>query len=271
MTNAGVVVDHAPVEVQKEKIGGQSIRKGGTVISLELFVPVSQCKMIGEGQRDLVDSLEHLNEFMSIGSDGSQVVHLGEVHVGSTDHVVGLFSKTLDGQTFKLSGKTTSAAELSELEVVLAILESLDLSIQTLLGGSQKFIVVVLKSEVYFVYDLQKIDLKLHGAEKRSADDDGELAVIEICMYVISQRMPETKEFHVVGFDEADASQIIQLLVIKGQSAKMIDLSVDFFKHLLGEYYAFVSAFEVIFSVKICVFVKDDLVHVELVKVCVKK
>ena len=73
-------------------------------------------------------------------------------------------------------------------------------------------------------------------------------------MHVVSQRMPETKEFNVVGLDEADASQVVQLFLIEGQSAEMIDLSVDLFKHLLGEDYAFVSAFEMIFPVKIGVF-----------------
>ena len=51
----------------------------------------------------------------------------------------------------------------------------------------------------------------------------------------------------------------------------MIDLCVDHFQHLGSESYALISAFEKVFAHKIGVLVEDDLVHIEFIKVCVKK
>ena len=52
---------------------------------------------------------------------------------------------------------------------------------------------------------------------------------------------------------------------------KIIDLSVYLIEHLLSEDNAFVSALEEIFPYKVGVLVKDDLVHIEFIQVCVKK
>ena len=90
-------------------------------------------------------------------------------------------------------------------------------------------------------------------------------------MHIVSQRMPQSEEFHVVGFDKADASKIVQFLLVEGQSAEMIYLCIDLIEHFLGEYYAFVTAFEMIFSVKVGMLVEDNLVHVEFIKVGIKK
>ena len=51
----------------------------------------------------------------------------------------------------------------------------------------------------------------------------------------------------------------------------MIDLRVDLFQHLGSESDALVSALEKVFAHKVCVFVEDDLIHIEFIKVCVKK
>ena len=122
------------VEVSQEKISGECIGKAGTVISLELSIPVVQREVIGICQRDGIDSLIHLHEFVSVGSDGSQVELLCKIYVGSTYAVLCLFCKSLDGKAFELGGQSASASKLGELEGVFAFLESLDLGVQLLLG-----------------------------------------------------------------------------------------------------------------------------------------
>ena len=83
--------------------------------------------------------------------------------------------------------------------------------------------------------------------------------------------MPQAEELDVVVLDEADASQVLQFIFFKLEGAKIIDLSVYLIEHLLSEDNAFVSALEEIFPYKVGVLVKDDLVHIEFIQVCVKK
>ena len=51
----------------------------------------------------------------------------------------------------------------------------------------------------------------------------------------------------------------------------MVDLLIDFLKHLLGKDDVLVSALEVIFAGEVGMLVEDDLIHIELVEVCIQQ
>ena len=103
--------------------------RGGSVVSFVLVVPVAECIVVGVRQGDLIDSLVHLDVLVSVGSDGSQVVHLGEVYVGCTYHVLGFLRQFPYGVFLELGGEPSAASKLCELECVLALVESFDLGV----------------------------------------------------------------------------------------------------------------------------------------------
>ncbi len=51
----------------------------------------------------------------------------------------------------------------------------------------------------------------------------------------------------------------------------MVDLSIDFLKHLRSENHAFVAAFKMILPNQIGVLMKNHLVHIELVEISIQQ
>jgi hypothetical protein len=51
----------------------------------------------------------------------------------------------------------------------------------------------------------------------------------------------------------------------------MVDLIIDLLNHLLSKYNVLIAALEIIFTAKISMLMENDLVHIELIKVCIKQ
>jgi hypothetical protein len=193
------------------------------------------------------------------------VLH-GEIHVGGTYAVLCFVAKTLNDHVLPLSGKSSPTAEFRKLEAILPVVEILDLPAQLFFGGFSQRLIVISHAEVYLVDDLQKIDLKLHGGEQRPVDHNGKLALLRSGNgNVIAERVPKAQKLHVVILQEANGTEIFQLVLLEAKLAKMIDLRVDLLHHFLGEDDALVSALEIIFPAKIGVLMEDHLIHIEFI------
>ena len=83
--------------------------------------------------------------------------------------------------------------------------------------------------------------------------------------------MPETEELYVVVFYKTNGTKIVELLLRKSQRTKMIYLGVDFFRHFRCKNDVFIAALEIILTAEIGMLVKDHLIHIEFVEVCVKQ
>jgi hypothetical protein len=193
------------------------------------------------------------------------VLH-GEIHVGGTYAVLCFVTKTLNDHVLPLSGKSSPTAEFRKLEAILPVVEILDLPAQLFFGGFSQRLIVISHAEVNLVDDLQKIDLKLHGREQRPVDHNGKLALLRSGNgNVIAERVPKAQKLHVVILQEANGTEIFQLVLLEAKLAKMIDLCVDLLHHFLGEDDALVSALEIIFPAKISVLMEDHLIHIEFI------
>ena len=95
MTDAGVVIDHRAIEIPEEQVGGQGIGQGCAVIAPIFVIPVTHRVMVGVGERDGIDALIHLDIFMGIGADRSEVILHRQIDVGSADAVLGLMCEDL--------------------------------------------------------------------------------------------------------------------------------------------------------------------------------
>ena len=205
VADAGEVVDHGPVEVQQEQVGGQRVGEGGAVVAPILVVPVLQGIVVGIAQRDGADALIHLDKFMGIGADGGQIVFHGKPDVGGAHQVVGLLGQTANHDLLPIPGEPSAAAEFCQREGVFAGVEVSDLLIQPLLRGFQQHVIVVLHPEVDLVDDLQQVNLKLHGGEQRTPHHHGQLALgAQLGLHVVADRMPEAEELHIVVLDKSD-------------------------------------------------------------------
>ena len=133
-------------------------------------------------------------------------------------------------------------------------------------------LIVKIHAEIDLVDDLQQIDLKLHGGEQRTLDDHGQLPVrAQIRGHILPDGMPQAQEFHIVTLDEADGTQIVQLLPGKAKGAQEIDLAVDLRQHLRGKADALIAALEVVFAVEIGMLVENDLIHIEFIQVGIQQ
>ena len=271
MANAVVVVDHRTVEVHKEEVGGDGVGEGGTVITVILVIPVAHRVVVGVGERVTVDALIHLHKLMRIGADGGEVVLHREIDVGGTGAALCFGRKPADNNVLPFAGESAAAAELCKGKGIGAVVQRFDLFVQLFFCRFQERIIIVRHAEVNFVDDLQEMDLELHRGEQRTFDNDGELAAFtQRCCDILPDGMPQTEKFYIVVFDEADGTQIVELILAESQGTEMVDLGVDLLEHFGCELHILVTAFKVVFSAQIGMFMEDDLIHIEFIQVGVE-
>ena len=272
MAHTGEVVDHGTVEIQQEQIRGDGIGQGGAVVALVLVVPVLHGIVVGVGQRDGVDALIHLHIFVGISADGLEAVLPRQIHIGGSHAVFRFAGEAAHHLILPFPGQTAAAAELRKAEGVLAGAEILDLPVQAFLRRSPESGIIVLHAEIDLIDDLQQIDLKLHGGKQRAPDDDVQAATgRQGGLHIIPDRMPQAQKLHIVVFDKADGTQIIQFLFRKAQGAEMVDLGIDLLEHLPGEHHALIAAAEIVLAAQVGMLVEDHLIHIELVQVGIQQ
>ena len=270
--HAGVVVDHGTVEVQQEQIGRDGIGQRGAVVALVFVVPVLHRVVVRERERDRVDALIHLHEFMCIGTDRRDIVFHRKIDIGSTDAVFCFGDETPHHNILPLAGEPSATAEFREFECVGPVVHRTDLRVQPLLGRFPQFFVIILHPEIDLVDNLEQIDLKLHRGKERAVHNDAQFSVfVQLRRHIVTDRMPQPQEFDIIVFDKANGAQVVKLLLLEAKCAEMVDLLVDLLHHLRRKDDTLAPAFEVILAAEISVLVENDLIHVELIQIRVQQ
>jgi hypothetical protein len=207
---------------------------------------------------------------VSISADGLAAIFHCEIYIGSTYTVAGL-KKLTNYIVLPFTRKSTAATELCKLKVIKFLTEADNLVVQLLASRSHKGEIVILHTEVNLVDNLKQINLELHCGEDRTIHLNVEFSAIKPAVYVSAERAPETKELDIVLLDKAKSSKIVKLLVAEGESAKMVNLCIDFLAHFLSKLHSAIATLEDILAVEVSVLVKHHLVHIEFVKVGIQQ
>jgi hypothetical protein len=207
---------------------------------------------------------------MCISANGLAAIFHGKIYVGGAYAVAGLEQLT-DYIILPFTRKSTAATELCKLKVIKFLTEADNLVVQLLASRSHKGEIVILHTEVNLVDNLKQINLELHCGEDRTIHLNVEFSTIKPAVYVSAERAPETKELDIVLLDKAKSSKIVKLLVAEGESAKMVNLCIDFLAHFLSKLHSAIATLEDILAVEVSVLVKHHLVHIKLIEVSIKQ
>jgi hypothetical protein len=214
-----------------------------------------------------------------ISTNGLTAILHGKVYIGGAYAVAGLEQLT-NYIVLPFTRKSTAAAELCELEVVLLLTEAENFELKSFSRRVYQLEIVILQTEVDFIDNLQQINLKLHCGEDRAGYFNtkftppftvDKLVGNEITIDVSAQRAPEAKKFNIVALNKAKGAQIIQLLVLESESAEVVNLSINLVAHRLGELYTLIAALEDVLAVEVGVLVEHHLVHIKLIEVGIKQ
>ena len=206
----------------------------------------------------------------------SQIILFGKIHIGRSDAIlIHHFrpTQTADSLFLPFTGQTPAGTKLGKLEIIFTDIELLDFFIQQSSGLRKKHIVFILHAKVNFVDDFQEINLKRHGRKDGTLDNHFNPGVLGnlVDRHIVTNRTPQTEKLNVVRLDKTNATEIIQLILLEGQRAKVVNLLTDFLNHLIRKPHAIISALEVILSRQVSVLVKDGLLHRQLIEVRVKQ
>ena len=170
MANAGEVVGHCTIEIQKEKIGRHRVGQRCSVIAFVLAVPVLQRIVVCVRQGNLRNPLIHLHELVRKGADRRQSVFLRKEDVGCANHIFGFVREPANNRVFPHPRQPSPAAEFSEPERIFACLECVDFLIKPIKRSRQERQIVKIHAEIDFVDNFQQINLELHRREQRATN-----------------------------------------------------------------------------------------------------
>jgi hypothetical protein len=208
---------------------------------------------------------------MSISSDGLATILHSKIYIGSANAVLG-FKQLLDNIVLPLTRETTTASELRKLEIVEVVPEATNLAIELLTSGFNEDVIVILHAEVYLVDNFKEIDFELHYREDGAfyLNTHTEFLVLPT-LYIAAERSPKTEKFDIVALDKTERTEIVEFFVGEGESAKVVNLCIDFLNHFVGKIHTLIAALEDILAVEVGMLVKHYLIHIELVEVGIKK
>ena len=178
VTYSCIVIHHRTVEIHQEKVCCYCIGQSRTVIALILVIPVFHSVVVCVGKRNFIYALIHLYIFVCICSYGCYVVLHSKIYVRCSHTAFCFGYKTFYNNFFPFSGKSSSCTKFRKCKCICSVVECLYFCVKLFFGGFSEYFIVIVHSEINFVYYFKQIYFKLHSREQRAVYFNFQKAVV---------------------------------------------------------------------------------------------
>ena len=279
-------------EVHEEEVGTDAVGEVDTVASLVLLLPCVHHETVGIcGVVHRVALADCFDRFMSDGSDRLHVILQRQVHIrcakengiAKNTALLGL-RKCTDEVVLNLAGETTAETEFGErADTVFATSQHVNLLVDSTDSFRFEFgMVLVVVVEIDFVDDGQDVDFEVSVTHQRvriatSFDSHVRRRVFVIShSYLVTVKTEHAQEMHERGGEPRSlGEEQVKLVTAEREGAEVVNLAVDFRHIFLSELHdaAILSVAALVgpLSGVIAVLGEVEVVHVELIQVCLKQ
>jgi len=201
-------------------------------------------------------------------ADGSEVVFLGEIDIGGSDELgkTDFIGKGLDDILLPVEGETAASSEIREPEV-LVVSDHGDLGRE---GFLRRVHVHDHPLEINLIHNGEDGNLEENGEEPVALGYDGKMSVVEARGDMLTVEAEVLEEIGIVLLDEADGSEIGDLVIREAKRAEMVDFLVDPGEHFRSENVP-VPALELASDIRRGELVQDTLHHGKFIFVGIKQ